>query len=183
MKINLLIAILLLPLIVSAQKLLKPDVDKISADTTWATSEEKLYFHGNFFTVQGEAVTFQVMKFSNSNGEVLALSPQSLNMGEELSIGKNQNAFLKLSDNTIITLRSETDDDGYSAYTFIAHNPVQSTNTIAFYALPDAAIEKIKTFRLVFLRIETSEGNFDCDIKPKNAAKLVKAIELIEKAK
>ncbi|MDR3695146.1 hypothetical protein [Mucilaginibacter sp.] len=183
MKTNLLIAIFLLPLIVSAQKLLKPDVDKISGDTTWSTSVEKLYFNGNYLTAQGEAVTFQVVKFSNANGLVLILNPQSLNMGEDLSIAKNHQAFLKLSDNSIITLISGANDYGNAVYTSIAHTPVQSSSTTAFYELPDAAIEKLKTLSLVFLRIETSEGNFDCDIKPKNAAKLVKAIELIQKAK
>ncbi|HAL82042.1 MAG TPA: hypothetical protein DCO83_07250 [Mucilaginibacter sp.] len=183
MKINLLIAIFLLPFIVSAQKLLKPDVDKISGDTTWSTSEEKLYFHGNFLTAQGEDVTFQVVKFSNAKGLVLVLTPQSLNMGEDLSIVKNQKAYLKLSDKTVITLASGTDDGGNSKYTFIEHTPAQSSHATAYYDLPDAAIEKLKTLTLVFLRIETNEGNFDCDIKPKNAAKLVKAIALIEKAK
>jgi hypothetical protein len=182
MKLNLLIIIFLLPLIVSAQKLIKPDVDKISGDTTWSTSEEKLYFHGNFLTAQGEAVTFQIVKFSNTRGKVLVLTPQSLNMGEELSIAKNQKAYLKLSDSTIITLISGTDDNENSKFTFIAHNPAQSSHATAYYDLPDEAIEKLKSYTLVFLRIETNEGNFDCDIKPKNAAKLLKAIALIEKA-
>ena len=42
---------------------------------------------------------------------------------------------------------------------------------------------KLKTFELTFLRIETSTGNFDCDIKPKNAEVLRKQIELIADAK
>jgi hypothetical protein len=179
MKINLLITIFFLPIIVSAQKLLKPGVDKISGDTSWSTSVEKLYFHGNFLTAQGDAVTFQLIKFSNTNSEVFVLSPQSLNMGEELSIVKNQKAYLKFSDNTIIILTSSTNDDGNSKYSIIAHNAVQRSSASGYYNLSNSDIAKLKTTSLVFLRIETSEGNFDCDIKPKNAGILKKAIVLI----
>jgi len=157
--------------------------DKLSNDTTWSTSEEKLYFQGNFLTAQGEAVTFQVIKFSKTKGAVLVLNPQSLNMGEELSIAKNQKVYLKFSDNTIITLASSTDDDGNAKYSLVAQDVAQSSSASGYYDLSDADIEKFKSKTLTFLRIETSTGNFDCDIKAKNAAMLKKAIGLIVNAK
>jgi len=177
------IAVFLLPLAVSAQKLLNPSIDQITNKTTWSTSVEKLYLRGNYLTAQGEAVTFQLKKFSDTNAEVLVLSPQNLNLGVEISIARDQKAFLKFSDNSIITLTCATDDPGNSQYSKIDHNAIQTSSASGYYYLSASDIEKLKTASLVFLRIEDSAGNFDCDIKPKNATTLKKAMVLIENIK
>jgi len=177
------ITVFLLPLAVSAQKLLKPNVDQITNATTWSTSVEKLYLRGNYLTAQGESVTFQLKKFSDTNAEVLVLSPQNLNLGVEISIARDQKAYLKFSDNSIITLTCATDDPGNSQYSKIDHNAIQTSSASGYYYLSASDIEKLKTVSLVFLRIEDSAGNFDCNVKSKNAMTLKKAMVLIENIK
>jgi hypothetical protein len=181
MKRAFFITAFLLPFATSAQKLLKPSIDPITNATTWSTSVEKLYLHGNYLTAQGEAVTFQLKKFSDKNTEVLVLSPQNLNLGIELSIARDQKAYLKFSDNSTIKLTCVTDDPGNSQYSKVDHNAIRTSSASGYYYLAPGDIEKLKTGSLIFLRIETSAGNFDCDIKHKNAVLLKKAMALIDR--
>ena len=181
MKRSILILTFLFPFIVSAQKLLKPNIDKISGDTTWLTSKEKLYLHGNYLTGQGEGVLCWVEK---SKGiKVLGLNPQTVNQRDVFSIPKGQKAYLKLGDNTTITLNSLTSDIGNSHVGIAGDYVISGGSAIGFYVLTDEAVQKIKANPVVFVRIETSTGNFDCDIKSKNAELIKKQLELIENAK
>jgi len=183
MKRALFITICLLPFIVNAQKLLKPDIDKLSGDTIWSTSKEKLYAHGNFLTAQGEAVECSVMRLERSKSKVLILNPQTLNQSGRFGISRGQKAYLKLSDNTNVTLESSTDDFGGGQNNYTGGIALRSRSAVGYYDLSDADIKSLKSATLVFLRIETSAGNFDCDIKPKNAELLRKQITLIDHIK
>jgi hypothetical protein len=183
MKKILVIATLCLPFTVSAQKLLKPNVDKISGDTTWSTSKEKLYFHANYLTSQGEAVECWVEQIGKLKAKALVLNPQTTNLSKAFSILKDQKAYLKLSDNTTITLVSATYDYGTVNAGYAGDHLLTKGAAIAFYTLSDSDIEKIKSSPLTFLRIQTTNGDFDCDIKPKFSEVIKKEIELFENKK
>jgi hypothetical protein len=181
MKKLLLILFLFLPFIVSAQKLLKPNIDKISGDTVWSTSTDKLYLHGNYLTQQGEAVQCFVVKIHNVH--ILYMIPQTLNEQSVFSIDKGQKAYLKFSDKSLITLTN----DKYKisdANVFEAGNTVNDKGSITVsYILTDDDIKIINNADLTFVRFETSNSNFDCDIKPKFAELIRKQIALVDKAK
>ena len=181
MKKTLLIAIILLPFTVSAQKLLKPEIDRITGDTTFSTSKEKLYLHGNYLTQQGEAVECLVMKTGRSIS--LILIPQTLNEKSFFTVVQGQKAYLKLKDNSLVTLTARasrvSDADVNEAGGTVYSNGILKVP----YALMSDDISKIKSSDLVFLRIETSIGNFDCDIKPKFSGVIMKEIELVTTAR
>lgn len=184
MKKLCLIITLISPFMLSAQKLLKPSIDKLTNDTTWATSEEKLYFDGNFLTQQGQAVTFQLNRYSRSKGVLsLVLIPQSLNIGEYLSIARGQKAYLKFTDNSIIVLNAAVNDEGNAQFNVIDHQRNQSSSAKNYYDFNYHTAQLLKTKTLAFLRIETADGDMDCDIRAKNARKLQKAVMLIEAVK
>ena len=185
MKKILLVAALFFPLITSAQKLLKPKVDKISGDTTWATSKEKLFMHGNYLTGQGEAVLSVVEKIKAGKEEaiVLILNVQTVNQRTVYSISKGQKAYLKLSDNSTVTIKSATYDIGNPQAGIAGDFVITSGSTVGVYDLLKEDIEKIKANDITFLRVETSSGNFDCDLKPKNSEMLKKQIDLIYNTK
>ena len=181
MKKILLIAIASLPYLVSAQKLLKPVVDQITGETTWSTTKEKLYLDGNFLTQQGEAVECMVTKTGKQ--VALILIPQTLNEQSAFTISQGEKAYLKLKDNSIITLTSQnylTSDTSSG----VAGSTTYSNGILRIpYIITDADIRKIESSELVFLRIETSIGNFDCYIKPKFAHVISKQVELIASIK
>ena len=181
MKKILLTATILLPFMAYSQKLQKPVVDKISGETTLSTSKDKLYVHGNVLTQQGEAVECLVEK----KGQVvtLILIPQTLNEKVVFTVAKGQKAYLKSTNGSMVTLAS----DSY----LISDSKVDQAGGVVYsngllrvpYVLSAEDIEKLKTLELSFLRIETSTGNFDCDIKPKYADVIKKQLTLITDAK
>ncbi|PTQ95871.1 hypothetical protein C8P68_105382 [Mucilaginibacter yixingensis] len=185
MKKILISTLLILPLFASAQKLLKPSVDKITSDTTWATSKEKIYMHGNYLTGQGEGVLSVVEKIKTGKEEavVLILNVQTVNQRAVYSIVKGGKAYLKLSDNSIITLTSSTLDFGNPRVGLAGDMVITTGSAFGLYDLSREDIEKIKANTVTFLRVETTTGNFDCDIKPKSSDILKKQIELVEAGK
>jgi hypothetical protein len=176
-----LIAISLMPCMVTAQKLLKPSIDKITDDTTWATSKEKIYAHLNYLTSQGNGIYCWVKKVSSIKEKILALNPQRVNEGVVFSIEQGQNAYLKLSDKSIITLTAIVGDTGATNVDVIAHTVIATGSAIGYYLLSDEDVEKIKSSPVTFIRVETSTGDFDGDVKPKNGNLIKKEIELVEK--
>jgi len=183
MKKLLLIACLCLPIIASAQKLNKPKVDPITGDTSLTTTKEKLYLQGNYLTGKAEAVEFWLSKLSKYKSTALFLYPQTLNMDRTIMITKDQKVFLKLSDNSTITVTSMTNDIGDFKAFYAGDYLITKGAAIAAYLISDADLEKLKTTPLTFLRIETSSGNFDCEIKPKQAETLKKAVNLFTASK
>ncbi|TWR26412.1 hypothetical protein FPZ43_14705 [Mucilaginibacter pallidiroseus] len=181
MKKFLLILITVLPTTLFAQKLLKPAVDKITGDTTWNTSKEKLYIHGNYLTGQAEGVITWVKV--NKLGKALILNPQTTNQRSVFMLTKDDKAYLKLSDNTTITLVCATNDIGRSGAFLAGDNVITNGSAFGIYDLTPEDIEKLSTTALTFLRIESSSGNFDCEIKSKNAEMFKKQFALVAKLK
>jgi hypothetical protein len=181
MKKLLLLAFLFFPFIVSAQKLKKPIIDKISGDTIWTTSLDKLYLHGNYLTAQGEAIQCEIDRVGKTY--VLVLIPQTMNERSVFAVNEDQKTYLKFSDNSMLTFSNGafkiSDAQVSEAGGFIND---KGSLTMTFALTPDD-IAKILSSSLAFVRIETTEGNFDCDIKPKFADPIKKQLQLVMNAK
>jgi hypothetical protein len=181
MKKILLILFVFAPFLVSAQKLKKPIVDKITGDTIWTTSLDKLYLHGNYLTGQGEAIQCEVDRIGKNF--VLVLIPQTLNERSVFAVGEDQKTYLKFSDNSILTLSDGafkiSDAQVSEAGGFIND---KGALTLTFALKPDE-IAKILSSSLTFVRFETTDGNFDCDIKPKFSDLIKKQLQLVSNAK
>ncbi len=177
MKYTLLIAIILLPIISSGQKLLKPEIDKLTEDTTLKTSKEKLCIDGNYLFGYGKTLEFWIEK--TKRNYYLILYVQTVNTESKFSIIAGDKTYLKLSDKSIITLTTNTtqpaDVNRFKAGSSTYH---QCEMTIP-YMLSEDDIAKLKATPITFIRIEMKRENFDYDIKPKNAARLTKALALI----
>ena len=181
MKKFLFIIIGLIPFVASAQKLQKPAVDRITGDTTWSTSKEKLYLHGNYLTGQGEGVLCWIKV--NKDYKALVLNPQTMNQRTIYMITKGTKAYLKLSDNSTVTLTCATNDAGQADVGVAGNAVITNGSAVGFYDISAEDIQKLSTTTLTFLRIETSSGNFDCEIKPKNAEMFKKQFALISNLK
>ncbi|MES2269100.1 MAG: hypothetical protein V4520_20215 [Bacteroidota bacterium] len=172
MKNSLLILILLLPFVVSAQKLTKPAVDKLTGDTTWSTSKEKLYLHGNYLTGQAEAVVCWVRSLKGVKSLVLNL--QTTNQKNFPSMDNGRKAYFKFADNSTVTLTCSAND-----YSVSGSAVAISGSTYGVYDVSPEDLAKLSAGTLTFLRVETTAGNFDCDIKPKNAEMFKKQFPLV----
>lgn len=137
--------------------------------------------HGNYLTAQGEAVQCFVVRVHNTH--ILYMIPQTINEQSVFTIDKGQKAYLKFSDKSLITL---TNDEYKISDTdvSIAGNFVNDKGSIMVsYILTDDDIKIINNADLTSLRFETSNGNFDCEIKSKFAELIRKQIALVDKAK
>lgn len=172
MKKTVLIIFMLLPFVVSAQKLLKPSIDKLNGDTVWSTSKEKLYLHGNYLTGQGEGVVCWVRSYKGSKS--LVLNIQTTNQKNYPTMVAGSKASFKLADNSIVTLTCSNND-----YSMSGSSVAIAGSAYGMYDIAAEDISKLTTGNLVFLRVETTTGNFDCDIKPKNAEMFKKQFLLI----
>ncbi|MBB5396186.1 hypothetical protein [Mucilaginibacter sp. AK015] len=174
MKKLLLVIIVLFPFVSSAQKLTKPAIDKLTGDTTWSTSKEKLYLHGNYLTGQAEGVVCWVRSFKGSKS--LVLNIQTTNQKNFPAMNTGGKAYFKLADNSTVTLTCSAND-----YSISGSNVAIAGSAFAMYDVSAEEIQKLTSSALTFLRVETTNGNFDCDIKPKNAEMFKKQFELIAK--
>jgi hypothetical protein len=177
MKNILLVVLAFLSLTVSAQKLLKPEVDRITGDTTWSTSKNKIYLNGNYLAQQGEAVECFVSK--TVKAIVLTLIPQTLNENSSFTINEGQKAYLKLKDNSLVTLTCQFNLNSQTRRSNVDGTRYSNGILKVPYLISAENIAKIMSADLIFLRIETSNGNFDCDIKSKFAQVIKKQVELI----
>lgn len=162
MKKLLLTIIVLMPLALFAQKLTKPVVDKLTGDTTWSTSKEKLYLHGNYLTGQAEGIVCWVSSFKRSKSLILNL--QTTNQRNYPTMNSGSKAYFKMADNSTVTLTCSANDYGISG-----SNVVVSGSAFGLYDISAEDIAKLSAGKLTFIRVETTAGSFDCDIKPKNA--------------
>ena len=169
---KILLIIMLLPFVASAQKLLKPSIDKLNGDTVWSTSKEKLYLHGNYLTGQGEGVICWVRSYKGSKS--LVLNIQTTNQKSYPTMTAGSKANFKLADNSIVTLTCSNND-----YNISGSSVAVAGSAFGMYDVSDEDISKLTSGNLMFLRVETTIGNFDCDIKSKNAEMFKKQFLLI----
>jgi hypothetical protein len=172
MRKLLLIIIVMLPFVSSAQKLTKPAIDKLTGDTTWSTSKEKLYLHGNYLTGQGEGVVCWIRSYKGSKS--LIVNIQTTNQKNFPTMVTGGKAYFKLADNSTVTLTCSAND-----YSISGSNVVIAGTAFGLYDLSTQDIAKLSSANLTFLRVETTTGNFDCDIKAKNAEMFKKQFPLV----
>jgi hypothetical protein len=172
MRKLLLIVIVILPFVSSAQKLTKPAIDKLTGDTTWSTSKEKLYLHGNYLTGQGEGVVCWLRSYKGAKS--LILNIQTINQKNFPSMINGSKAYFKLADNSTVTLTCSAND-----YSISGSNVAVAGTAFGLYDLSKEEIIKLLSADITFLRVETSTGNFDCDIKAKNAEMFKKQFPLL----
>ena len=142
----------------NAQKKLKFDVDKTTGDTTWRTSEERLYVKAgakgsiaeyikstvykkdNFFMLGFEIQTGRTSVFSIERDQSATITLQN---GEEIVVNSLQNQSSKAS------------HMGYGSFIF------------AFYELTSNDIKLLKSSPVSSIRVHSSTGNMDYEIKEK----------------
>lgn len=175
-KLLKLLLVALFPLTAFGQKLQKPIIDKLTGDTTWSTSKEKLYLHGNYLTGQGEGVVCFLRSVKGAKG--LILNIQTTNQKDYPTMITGRKAHLKLADGSIVVLICAANNFNMSGSELAV-----AGSSFGWFDLTPADIEKLSTQNLTFLRIETSSGDFDCEIKPKNAEMFKKQFPLISSLK
>ena len=173
------IAAFCLSLSASAQKLEKPKIDKITGDTSLMTSQETVYQKVNFLT--GESITVKAFGYKDKLHCSIGFMIQKINGSHSsiFAIPNGAKAYFKLSDNTVLALNSEISqisegkvgDTGTATYTKGVAVPI--------YTIPKEDIEQLVKAPITVIRIETSDGDIDLDVKPKNSEIIKKEVELI----
>jgi hypothetical protein len=161
-----LLILLLLQTSAFAQRKLKFDIIKESGDTIFYTSDERLYVTAgdtygtgsNKRTTVGDYLKSTVLKYPSGFAIEFSIQTGSTN---SFSIYSGQLATIKLSDGSVINLKSRGD------YTSKKSSMGYGCWMYAFYTLPAAAMETLKNATIVSIRIESSTGSFDYPLKEK----------------
>jgi hypothetical protein len=157
---------------VLAQKLEKPEIDKIKSDTTWRTSDERIYTQLGLVT--GRLLYVYTQKIGKSY--VLAFRLDNVNGPRVFSIGPADITNIKFTDNSVLDLSPTVGGDPHVSYNTEANRVI----TLIYYDLAKEDIETLKTKSISIIRIATEgAGNFDYEIKPKNSNLVKKDLELI----
>ncbi|WDF80973.1 hypothetical protein ACFGVS_04075 [Mucilaginibacter sp. AW1-7] len=156
----------------SAQKLEKPEIDKIKGDTTWKTSDERIYTQLGFAT--GRLLYVYAEKIGTSY--VLCFRIDNMNGPRVWSIGPANITNIKFTDNSVLDLKPDVGGDAHVTYGSQADRIIN----LVYYKLEKDDIETLKTKSVSIIRIATDgAANFDYEIKPKNADLIKKDLELI----
>ncbi len=161
----------LLCLYAKAQKLEKPIIDKIKGDTTWATSEERIFTKMGFgdsdilyiYTQKiGDTYTL-CFKIDRNNGiNVYTISPENI-------------TNIKFTDGSVLDLQPTA--SGPSEVNFHSHG--SRSFGLIFYGLTKDQLKELQSKTISVVRINSSRGNFDYEIKPKNADLVKKSLDII----
>jgi hypothetical protein len=150
---------LVLCLSVKAQKLEKPRIDKITGDTTYETSRERICTNTGFFGSDILFVTFNKVK-----GNIIAsFHILRTNANSHIfSINKGNRAIIKYKDGTTTIL-----------------NAIVSQIADGLYDITTNDVNSLIKNDLTIIRIETSVGNIDYEINAKHSAVINKCVSLI----
>ncbi len=154
-----------------AQKLDKPRIDKITGDTTLLTKEQVL---ANPFTIPGHYLAGNIMK-----GKDYCVLSFHLKDGMDIQyyVLNGDKAIVKFADGKLLELKAI--GDTYSSLISYA-NPAVAESSLAF-DLTDTDIAELKNRKIAVIRINTSLGPFDYDIKDGKSEVIKKQLELIMK--
>ena len=157
---------------VLAQKLEKPEIDKIKGDTTWKTSDERIYTQLGFAT--GRLLYVYMQKIGTSY--VLCFRIDNMNGPRVWSVGPANITNIKFTDNSVLDLKPDAGGDARVTYGSQADRVIN----LVYYRLENEDIEILKTKSVSIIRIATDgAANFDYEIKPKNSDLIKKDLELI----
>jgi hypothetical protein len=177
-----LLSALLLPFIVFAQKLDKPRIDKITNDTTFFTTTEKVAGGNGAFSLSNEDIQVYVSK---SKGDIGLHVIVGLNVSnyKRFHASRGNVVIVKLVDNSIINL---TNIDDVTAERkgggTLATGRMCWTGELSTH-VDKVDINKILSSVVTVIRVQTDEGNLDFDIKSKGSDIIKKSFTLILTAK
>jgi hypothetical protein len=154
-----------------AQKLEKPKIDKITGDTTLSTKEQAL---ANPFTLPGHYLAGNIMKGKNYWAMYFHLKD---GMDLHYYVLKGDKAIIKFTDGKLLEISAAI--DAYSSIVPYATPPV--TEIFLVFDLTNEDITALENGRIAVVRINTSQGPFDYDIKDSKAEIFKKQLELITK--
>jgi hypothetical protein len=150
-----------------AQKLLKPEVDKLTGDTTWRTSDEVVFAKFSFGGAN-QTVSVQGLKIASSYVLSVTVVSPSTNPYYALDGGK---IFFKLVDKTIITLTAAkggmSSQAGTDAKALGMGTLNEGTKLFSYYNVTKEDLLKLKASPLEFIRVESSKGPLDFEVKKK----------------
>jgi hypothetical protein len=143
---------------VFSQKKLRYDIIKESGDTLFRSPEQRLYTKAGRSGAVGELLSSTVYK--SSKGFMIAFSIQT-GRTNTFSVSKDSPVELRLQDGTTVKL-----------YTLLDHNSRQSLlgyggSMTVFYELPPLQLGKLRAGQVTYIRILSSTGNMDYDLKEK----------------
>jgi len=160
------------PLITSGQKLIKkPDVDKVTGDSTWKTSVDHIYNEGTFSSA--DMLESCILKKKNAFGLLIYISRSGKNrihfsIQKKLTFKFTNNATLVLEASLIGIDTNHTDSF-----------PKRLDLCWALYKLTSVDISILKDNVIAEIEVETSAGNLDYKIKEKNSGIIAKQVALI----
>lgn len=170
-KVLLVFSFSLMTFILAAQKLEKPQVDKISVNTTWITSSEKIYAKPSFSGTVGEQVYISAAKVKD-----IYLLFFSIQTGKTsiFSVEEGQKVYIKLENGTVVTLTNIKSN--VSKYNSISYG----SNSNCYYQITTEDMDKLTSSNVQFIRLEYSGGTFEYNIKGKFSEKMKSLVLLIK---
>lgn len=172
------VVFLLLPLIGFSQKLEKPVIDQFSNDTTKRTTMERIGAVDSFSSPEASYLNAGVTKAGGVIFLDIELDATTIN-NYYFPVSNGDNLLLKLADNSVIKLTNSNNINTHKSR--IKHGFIEREYFIAnmAYAITNFQIDNIMASDVVAVRVETDNGHFDFDIKPKGNAILKKTFKLI----
>ena len=154
-----------------AQKLDKPDIDKITGDTTLRT---KIQILSNPFAIVQHALTANI-----SRAKHFTLLYFQLKDGIDIyySVNRGDKAIIKFADGKLLEISAAVDEHS----SIIAYGPPVATGCDVPYDSTDEDIEILKNSKISVIRIMTTKGPFDYDIKDGKSEVIKKQLDLITK--
>jgi hypothetical protein len=180
MKKFLLLWVLTFPLMASAQvypftgsglKLMKPDIDKVTGDTVWKTSANRIADQGSMR--KPDILEYVTMKRKGHVALFIYLTKGG-NKPDLFSIKKGGKMIIKFSDSTTVAL--------HSAATDTAVLDASQKNTVlcwGIYNLDPDEVPVLKNNAVASIKIETSIGTLNYEVKEKNSTLIANQLALI----
>jgi len=154
-----------------AQKLEKPKIDKITGDITLSVKEQVL---SNPFTLPGHYLAGNMVRGKNYWALYFHLKD---GLDIYYYVSKGDKAIIKFTDGKLLEISSAF--DAQSSLISYATPPV--TQSFLAFELTDDDIVALLSGKLSVIRINTSIGAFDYDIKDSKADVIKKQLELMAK--
>jgi hypothetical protein len=170
MKKNLLVVTLCFSTVFCfSQKLEENEVDEFTGNSIKRTSWELLSTFKPYFRISkiNNSYTFQI----------------KLMLGNVFSIDKGEFLMLKLDNDSIVKLPNLEYAITCTGCGAVGYLGSGAQGIHVKYILHEEAREKLKKHLVTKIRIYTSDGYVDYDTKKKNAQKIIKALEIIDRVK
>lgn len=158
MKVSFTILLFFIVVNCFSQKSVRVIVDKITGDTLLITGLDKLYSKASFSGTVGEQLKSAVSK--SKSGIALTLWVQTAK-SSIFSVDTGDKAIIKLENDEVITLNLL--QDVVSDYSEISYG----SKSMSHYILTEKDIKSLSSSDVKIIRIESSLGNLDYELKEK----------------